>query len=328
MSIKSRILEVLEKNRSQAISGQELADHLSVSRAAVWKAIQSLKEEGYQIEATTNKGYQLLDNNDILSGEGIKAFLLPEYRNNSIIVYKKIDSTNLQGKKTAATGVENGTVILAEEQTEGRGRLGRSFFSPADTGIYMSIILKPQKSLNDFLLITVAAAVGVCRVIKKLTNKEPKIKWVNDIFLDNKKVCGILTEAVSNFEIGMVESVILGIGLNVKTDENQFPEELRKIAGSLFPEGITRNQIAAEIINEIMNLSENLEDQSLIEEYKEYSLVLGKIISYNKNGNLYSAKAIDINNQGNLVVENEQGEVSIIQSGEVTIGSRQILGNL
>jgi BirA family biotin operon repressor/biotin-[acetyl-CoA-carboxylase] ligase len=123
----------------------------------------------------------------------------------------------------------------------------------------------------------------------------------------------------------MVESVILGIGLNIKTDENQFPEELREIAGSLFPEGITRNQIAAEIINEIMNLSENLEDKSLIEEYKKYSLVLGKVISYNKNGESYTAKAIDINNQGNLVVENEQGETYVIQSGEVSIGSRQML---
>lgn len=325
MSIKSRVLEVLEKNRAKAISGQELADYLSVSRAAIWKAIRSLKEEGYQIEATTNKGYLLLDHNDIVSGEGIKTFLLPEYQNNPIIVYKQIDSTNLQGKKIAATGAANGTVILAEEQTQGRGRLGRSFFSPSQTGIYMSIILKPQKSLNDFLLITVAAAVGVCRAIKKLTHKEPKIKWVNDIFLEGKKICGILTEAVSNFEIGTIESVILGIGLNVKTSENQFPDELREIAGSLFPEGITRNQIAAEIINEIMNLSENLEDTSLIEEYKEYSLVLGKIISYKKNEALFTAKAIDINNQGNLIVENDKGEISVIQSGEVTIGSRQML---
>lgn len=327
MSVKSRVLEIMEKNRSKAISGQELADYLSVSRAAIWKAIRSLKEEGYQIEATTNKGYLLMDNNDILSGEGIKTYLQPEYQNNPVIVYKQIDSTNLEGKKIAAVGTKHGTVILAEEQTEGRGRLGRSFYSPAQTGIYMSIILKPQKSLNDFLLITVAAAVGVCRVIKKLTDKKPQIKWVNDIFLDNKKICGILTEAVSNFEIGMVESVILGIGINIKTNENQFPEELREIAGSLFSEGITRNQIAAEIINEIMKLSENLEDKTLIEEYKKYSLVLGKIISYNKNGEIYTAKAIDINNQGNLVVENEQGETYIIQSGEVSIGSGQILGN-
>jgi BirA family biotin operon repressor/biotin-[acetyl-CoA-carboxylase] ligase len=124
-----------------------------------------------------------------------------------------------------------------------------------------------------------------------------------------------------------VESVILGIGLNVKTNETQFPEELRKVAGSLFPDGITRNQIAAEIINEIMNLSENLENSTLIEEYKAYSLMLGKVISYNKNGELYTAKAIDINNQGNLVVENEQGETYVIQSGEVTIGSRQMTEN-
>ena len=327
MSVKNEVLHILESNRGRNISGQELADTLMVSRTAIWKAINSLKDEGYMI-AAANKGYSLSTSSDVLSSEGIRLYLNEEFSNIPIVVYKTIASTNSEAKLLAVQNAVHGTTVISEEQTKGRGRFGRDFFSPSDSGIYMSIILKPKLNIENSVLVTTAAAVAVCHAIEKFTNDLPMIKWVNDIFLDNKKVCGILTEAVSNFEIGMVESVILGIGLNVKTDENQFPEELRKIAGSLFPEGITRNQIAAEIINEIMNLSENLEDQSLIEEYKEYSLVLGKIISYNKNGNLYSAKAIDINNQGNLVVENEQGEVSIIQSGEVTIGSRQILGNL
>ncbi|KKH92434.1 hypothetical protein EO95_11655 [Methanosarcina sp. 1.H.T.1A.1] len=321
MSLKSEVLRILEENRNTAVSGQELANKLSVSRSAIWKAIQALKEEGYSVNATTNKGYQLSVDNDLLSPEGIEIFLNPKYKKNSITVYQSLSSTNVEAKKMAIGGVEQGAVILAEEQREGRGRLGKSFFSPAKTGIYMSIILCPKMKTSNAILITIASAVAVCRVIEKLTGEEPKIKWVNDILLNEKKICGILTEAVSDFESDTVENVIVGIGINVKTEKEQFPPELRGIATSLFPKNIYRNQLAAEIINELLDLYTQLEDKSFISEYKARSMVLGKDINYYQNGKRHSGRAIDINEIGSLIVQNEEGEIYALQSGEITIGS-------
>ena len=234
MSVKNEILHILESNKGSNISGQELADILSVSRTAVWKAINLLKDEGYPIEAASNKGYSLSVSSDFLSSEGIRLFLNEEYKNIPITVYKTIESTNSEAKLLAVQNAEHGTIVVSEEQTKGRGRFGRDFFSPSDSGIYMSIILKPKLNMENAVLITTAAAVAICDAIEKFTNKVSRIKWVNDIFIGDRKVCGILTEAVTNFESGMMESVIVGIGINVKTKNEDFPLELQDTAGSIF----------------------------------------------------------------------------------------------
>ncbi|MEA5000653.1 MAG: biotin--[acetyl-CoA-carboxylase] ligase [Endomicrobiaceae bacterium] len=323
MRLKNKIIEILEKNRDCSISGQELADKLSVSRTAVWKTIQSLEKDGYIIDASTNKGYKLNENSDIISYEGIKIFLSEKYKKFTVQIYKILDSTNTYAKKIIIDGAKHGTIIIANEQKAGRGRFGRTFFSPADTGIYLSIILKPQKKISDTSLITIAAAVAVCDTIKKTTCSEPKIKWVNDIFLNGKKICGILTEAVSDFESGIVESAVTGIGINIKTAEERFPEDLKRTAGSLFPENISRNQIIAELINNFFELYENLSDKNLIERYKEYSLVLGKEITYFKDDKTQTGTAVDINENGNLIIKDKNKKTSVLESGEVTLNSKK-----
>lgn len=323
MSVKESVLKILEENRETSISGEELAKYLSVSRAAVWKAINALRGEGYNITAVTNRGYQLTKDNDLLSAEGIKIFLNPKYNENYIRVYKTIDSTNQEAKKLLMDDdIPHGTVLLSEEQTAGRGRFQRKFFSPSNNGIYMSVILRPNIELSKAIHITTSAAVSVCRAIENLTNKRPKIKWVNDIFLDEKKICGILTEASGNFESGRVENVVVGIGINFKTKEADFPDDIKDVAGSIF-EGeepnITRNQLVAEILNELLYMCDNLEDKSIMQEYKVLSFVLGKKVSFLKNNRLNKAKAVDISDEGALVVQYENGDLDYLNSGEISI---------
>ncbi|MDZ5254175.1 biotin--[acetyl-CoA-carboxylase] ligase [Clostridium sp. LIBA-8841] len=323
MSVKESVLKILEENRETSISGEELAKYLSVSRAAVWKAINALRGEGYNITAVTNRGYQLTKDNDLLSVEGIKIFLNPKYNENYIRVYKTIDSTNQEAKKILMDDdIPHGTVLISEEQTAGRGRFQRKFFSPSNKGIYMSVILRPNIELSKAIHITTSAAVSVCRAIENLTNKRPKIKWVNDIFLDGKKICGILTEATGNFESGRVENVVVGIGINFKTKEADFPDDIKDVAGSIFKgeePNITRNQLVAEILNELLYMCDNLEDKSIMEEYKVLSFVLGKEVSFLKNNRLNKAKAIDISNEGALVVQYKNGELDCLNSGEISI---------
>ena len=321
MSVKNEILHILESNKGKTVSGQELADMLDVSRTAVWKAINSLKDEGYSIESTTNKGYSLAESSDMLSAEGIRLYLNEEFKNISLTVYKTIGSTNTEAKLQAVQNAGHGTTIVSEEQTKGRGRFGRDFFSPSDSGIYMSIILKPELNFENSVLITSAAAVVVCNAIEKFTDVSPRIKWVNDIFIDNKKVCGILTEAVTNFESGVLDCVVVGIGINVKTKNEDFPMELQNTAGSIFidDDGFIRNQLTAEIINNIIKISKNLEDKSFMQEYKQRSMILGEHILYKKDNNWHEGYASDIDDYGGLIVYTADGQKITLNSGEVSI---------
>lgn len=320
MSVKNEVLHILESNKGKTISGQELADILEVSRTAVWKAINSLKDEGYSIQAISNKGYSLSISSDVLSAEGIKLYLNEEFKNIPITTYKTVESTNTEAKLLAVQNAKHGTTIIAEEQTRGRGRFGRDFFSPSETGIYMSIIIKPELNIENSVLITTAAAVAVCQAIDKLTGVLPRIKWVNDIFIGDRKVCGILTEAVTNFESGMMDNVVVGIGVNVKTKNEDFPLELQDTAGSIFIENksFIRNQLTAEIINNLLKISDNLEDRSFMQTYKQRSMILGEHILYKKNNNWYEGYALDIDNSGGLIVYTN-GQQITLNSGEVSI---------
>ncbi|TJX13884.1 biotin--[acetyl-CoA-carboxylase] ligase [Tissierella creatinini] len=319
MSVKSEVLNLLEQSGERPISGQEMAEKLLVSRSAIWKAVNSLREDGYIINATTNKGYILGKENDLISEQGIKQYLDISNKKIQIHTYKTITSTNTMAKKMAIEGALDRTILIAEEQTQGRGRYGKSFFSPSGSGIYMSIIIKPNLNLEDPQLITIYTAVSVCRAIEKLTVLSPKIKWVNDIFLNKKKICGILTEATSDFESRTIESIIIGIGINISTREEDFPQELLSIAGSLFPKDVTRNKLIAGILNELFIGINNMNREELINEYKARSFVLGMDISYDKNGEIIYGKAVDINQNGNLVVKTRDGKTEILNSGEISI---------
>lgn len=322
MSVKIEVLKALEENRGTFFSGEALANKLNISRAAVWKAIKQLKEEGYSIKAISNKGYSLSIETDVLSREGINIFLTEENKGLDIEVYKELDSTNVYAKQLAVKGALHGTVVLAEEQTAGRGRRGRSFYSPGSTGIYMSIILRPNMEANEAILITTATSVAVAKAIETVTRIKTGIKWVNDIYIDEKKVAGILTEAVTDFESGKIECVIVGIGINFSTPKNSYPDEIKEIATSLYenkPNDITRNQLVAEIINQVLASFKNLQSKEFIEDYKEKSIVIGRDIYILSNNSKTKAKAIDIDEQGGLIVLTEDGVVKTLNSGEISI---------
>lgn len=320
MSVKNEVLNILEQYKGESISGQNLAEKLGVSRTSIWKSIKSLKEEGYLIDGVSNKGYSLSLSSDVLSSEGIRPFLKDEFNEIPITVYKTINSTNTEAKILSMNNAAHGTVILSEEQTQGRGRMGRNFYSPAESGIYMSIILKPNLNIADSVLITTATAVAVCLAIDKFTDFESKIKWVNDIFINDKKVCGILTEAVTDIESGTINSVIVGIGVNVKTEF--FPTEIKEVAGSIFnsnEDTFVRNQLAAEIINNVLLICNKLEDRSFLDVYKERSMIIGERIRYLKNNQWFEGYAEDIDEFGGLVVFHDDGHKEILHSGEISV---------
>lgn len=316
---------MLEANRESDLSGEEMANRLGVSRTAIWKAVKALREEGYQIEAVNNRGYRLQETTDILSAEGIRLELEEPYRALPIEVCKKVDSTNTELKRRALDGGEHGLVLLAEEQTGGKGRLGRRFYSPPGTGIYMSILLRPELEGADTILVTTAASVAVCRGIRAVLGVETQIKWVNDVYYQDKKICGILTEAVTDCEVGRVDSVVVGIGINYRTED--FPEELKSRAGSVGKRSlIPRNRLAAAVISEFFDIYGHLTERTFLEEYRRRSNVLGRRVRFLEQDVWQEAEAIDIDDDGGLVVEcgGEQGERvrRILHTGEITLRVR------
>jgi BirA family biotin operon repressor/biotin-[acetyl-CoA-carboxylase] ligase len=221
----------------------------------------------------------------------------------------------------AAKGAKEGTVILALEQTEGRGRMGRSFYSPKASGIYFSIILRPKLNLEDSLLITTSAAVAVAQAIERIAGVQAYIKWVNDIFVADKKVCGILTEASLNFESGGLEYAVVGIGINI--DTGTFPDEIRHIAGSIFsdkPKGNpVTSMLVAEVLNNISDMTSRITSKNYLNEYRKRSFLIGKDIFVLKGKEIISAKAVDIDDKARLVVEYEDHTREALLSGEVSI---------
>lgn len=322
MSVKTELLSILEANREKDLSGEELAKKMGVSRTSIWKAVKALKNEGYLIEAANNRGYRLQEKTDVLSEEGIRLELDKKYQDFSIEVHKTLDSTNEEIKRRILDGAAHGLTMLAEQQTKGKGRLGRNFYSPAGTGIYMSILIKPELEGSDAVLITTATSVAVCRGIRKVLGLEPQIKWVNDIYLRDKKICGILTEAISDFEMGKIDSIIVGIGINYSTDD--FPEELRERAGSLGAENhVPRNELVAAVLNEFWEIYNDITGREFMEEYRRRSNVIGKEVRFLEKDVWQEAKALDIDEDGGLVVEYADSDGKRVKrtlhTGEITL---------
>ena len=325
MSTKNRILELLEQRRGESISGEHLAGILCISRNAVGKAVKELQKDGYNIVAVTNKGYCLSEENDIISIPGIKPFLSEKSQPyaDKIQIYKSQETTHKTAKEMAVAGAEHGTVIISDCQTAGRGRYSRNFFSPSGGGLYMSLVLRPEGlHFENPTSVTAFAAVSVCEAIESISKKAPKIKWVNDIFLDGKKVCGILSEAVTDFESGGLDWVVLGIGVNVSIRTEEFPGDLQSLATSIYPDekmpGV-RNKLAAEIINRILGFETSPRETEIFEKYKKRLMMLGKEITVIHNQMEYRATAIDVDSVGRLIVKNENGESISLSSGEIRI---------
>ena len=254
-----------------------------------------------------------------------KEFIIEKTVGNSlakkVIVLEETDSTNRYLKELAAEGAEEGTVVIAERQSHGRGRLGRSFFSPEEKGIYMSVLLRPEIELQKSVRITSMAAVAVARAIERVCGVKAQIKWVNDVFLNNRKVCGILTEAGFDQEGKRLSHAVLGIGVNVGTME--FPEELRTIATSVCNEcgkEVSREELIVEIVRELAYWYPSLQDGSFLKESRERSLLLGKdILVVGTTGQeSFGAKAVDLDDMGHLLIEKD-GKIQLLHSGEVSI---------
>ena len=319
MTTKDAVLAFLEKDRGRFVSGPELAEKLSLSRTAVWKAIRALEAEGHEITAVKNKGYRLETGSDRLSAAGISACLPEKHRTCAINFFETTDSTNTQAKRLALEGAPHGTIVAASEQTAGRGRSGKAFFSP-DTGLYVTVILKPPAGMPDPQKITIAAAVAVCRAVEAQTALKPQIKWVNDVYLDGKKVCGILTEAVTDLESGGIDSIVVGIGVNCAIPAERIPKELVGIVGSLNAEGLSRSRLAADIAAFVLDAFDDLDAPALIDDYRRRSFLFGKEIGFKRNGEALNGTVTGISDAGNLLVRLGSGETLSLSSGEVTIG--------
>lgn len=320
MSTKEKVIEEL-LNSKEYISGETLAQKLGVGRNSVWKAVKQLQEEGFNIQAINNKGYILKDTGDILTRELIKNFL-DKNDKREIIVLDETDSTNNYAKDLARKGAENGTAVIADCQTAGKGRMGRSFYSPRGTSIYLSIILRPQTDMETSQLITSCAAVAAAQAIDKICGTDVKIKWVNDLFLNGKKICGILTEASVNFEIGQPEYAVVGIGINVKSIKNIFPQELLNVAASIEDETgktVSRAEIIAEILKNMDALTKNLSDTSFLEDYRRRSFIVGNRVSVSKFGREIPALAVGISHNAGLIVRYDDGAEETLNSGEARI---------
>lgn len=320
--MKEKILRILKENPEDFISGEAISEKFDVSRSAVWKHINTLKEEGYEIESQTRKGYKLVSSPDILTLSEIEENLDTDFIGRNIHYFESLSSTNIKAKEIAMEMPE-GTIIISEEQTRGKGRLGRDWTSPKGKGIWMSIILKPDLEPVEVAKLTLIGAAAVHQGLMEMEIKS-QIKWPNDIIIERKKVCGILTEM--SCELNIINYCIMGIGINVNLDAKDFPKELENKATSLkifTGEKINRKLLLANILNHFEKLYipfvEKKDISKSIEISKENSILLGENIRIIRGETEKIGKAIDIDNEGQLIVELENGNIEKVFSGEVSI---------
>lgn len=339
MTTKQKVFEVLSQNIGETVSGEKLAQECGVSRAAIWKAVKAIREDGFMVEATNNSGYSLCDGQtaDVFSKESLGYELaqnFPEYADSHIECFSTIDSTNTYAKKFLLDSGKNfhHSIIAAESQTAGRGRIGRSFESPAGTGVYFSLIVTPKGGITQPAFITASTAVAVCRAIKKLYGVEPAIKWINDIYIENKgqlkKCAGILTEGITNFETGQIESAVIGIGVNISPSEQIKKSDAAGVAGyiteaknvgSAFP---SRCRFIAEIAGQVFGILEK-PPAKVIAEYKKQVFLIGQKITVHPligdDKTAYTATAVNVDKNAGLVVKLADGSKRTLNSGEVTL---------
>ncbi len=322
--MKHKILEVL-KNSEEYISGQELCDTFNVSRTAIWKNIKSLKEEGYEIDSVNNKGYRLIKAPNSINEVSVKSELNTNWIGKYIEYYDEIDSTNIRAKQLGEENGANGSVVIANTQTNGRGRRGNRWESQEGDSISITILLRPEIEADKASGLTLVAAMAVVNGINNIEGLEAKIKWPNDIVVNSKKVVGILTEMSTDMEY--VNYVVVGIGINVNTEK--FPDEISDIATSLKLElgaEINRSKLIADILFEFEKYYEifmRTGDLTLLSE--EYdNLLINKdeevyIIDRKNEANKIKRIAIGIDKDGGLIVKNEKGDFEKIISGEVSV---------
>ena len=327
-NVKEQVLTILNKYKGEYKSGEELASDIGVSRTAVWKAINSLREQGFNIQGSTKSGYILSSDTDILDKETIAASLSTDaWAFYKIECVKEIDSTNDELKRRVFSYEKEGLTIIAESQTKGKGRRGRSFFSPNNTGLYLSVLLRPDLSIEDSVLITTLASVAGAKAVEQVNASlkpgDVKIKWVNDLFLDNKKISGILTEGNISMETGKLDYAVLGIGFNIESPEVSWPSDIAGTAGSIFdkkaPAG-TRNALATAFLNLFLDYYKKLPKLDYLDEYRNRQLSLDKNIRVITAAGERTAKCLGVNDRCELIVRFDgESRDTTLNSGEISI---------
>ena len=321
MSLKDEILEVL-RSSGDFCSGQELCRRFGVTRTAVWKAVSRLKEEGYQIEARQNRGYRLMTDGDVMNETELREALKDDRFLEDVCFFRQIDSTNLEVKRRADQGARGPLLIVADEQTAGRGRRGRNWSSPPGTSIYMSLLLRPKIRPENASMLTLVCALAVAGAIAETTGLGTAIKWPNDVVIRGKKICGILTEM--NTEMGEIGFVVPGIGINVNTTD--FPEEIRETATSLKLElgrDVLRTPVVAAFVRCFARYYETFlktEDLSELKPVYEKLLVNRdrQVLVLDPAGE-WKGVAKGITRTGELLVQREDGSIAEVRSGEVSV---------
>lgn len=318
MTTKETVLQCLTQADGAAVSGAQMAEQAGVSRAAVWKAICALRDDGYAIDAVTRGGYTLRADGGRLTAAAVTARLRTPGL--AVTALENTDSTNTCVRRLAEDGAPEGTVVVAAAQTAGRGRSGKSFLSPAGTGLYMSVLLRPQLAMGDALLITTAAAVAVAHAVERVAAVTAQIKWVNDVYVDGKKVCGILTEGALDLENGGLRYAILGIGINLCPPAGGFPPELVPIAGALTETGgeALRAPLTAAVLDEFFALYPHLTEKPFFEDYVSRSLLTGRQIEVLRGGTRIPATALGIDGDFHLHVIYADGREEHLAAGEVS----------
>ena len=321
--LKEEIVKLLKMENNAYLSGQRISTQLGVSRAAVWKAIEALRKEGYEIDSRSNRGYRLVRTPDVIDAEAL-SHLNTRQMGRRVLYFDSLDSTNNEIKRQSIDHVENGLVIIADCQTGGRGRRGRAFLSPAGKGLYLSLLMQPRCSMEELSMLTAWSAVALCGAVERACGIRPGIKWPNDLVLRGKKLCGVLTELELEAETGHPRYVIVGIGTNVFQTEADFGPEVAPIAISLAqvldtpPE---RTALAAEILRAMDALYQDFPQarQQYLEQYRKDCLTLGRDISVVRPDGTRRGFAAGINEDFALVVRWEDGTEEVLSAGEVSV---------
>lgn len=306
------------------VSGQMLSERLGVSRMTISKAVAALREQGYEIEAAPRRGYRFLCAPDLLSAAEIRAALGAHPWDDRIIVLPEVDSTNNYAKQIAQGGAPDGTVVLAETQTGGRGRMGRSFSSPAGLGLYLTVLLRPNLPAEALGSLTTLAAVAVCDAVEAVCGVRPGVKWPNDPVMDGKKLCGILTELSIEAESGMADFVVIGAGVNVRQTPADFPPEVRETATSIFQQTgktIRRAALAAEMISALSRIPAALQSgmESWMARYRADCVTVGRQVRVLRGQHAREAFADGVDEDGALLVTWDDGTRGRVFSGEVSV---------
>lgn len=319
--MKAEILRTLRESDGY-VSGQELCNKFGVSRTAIWKAMNQLKEAGYVIEAQQNKGYHIVSAPDVMTVAELQSIRETKWAGQEIFYYDVTDSTNTRIRELAEQGYPQGTLAVANQQSDGKGRRGRSWESPANTGIFMSLLLKPDMNPNNASMLTLVTAMATAKALTEITGEPAQIKWPNDIVLNGKKMCGILTEMSAQFDY--INHIVIGIGINVHNED--FPEDISHMASSLKLECGGKSFRRAEIIEKLLEKFEHyyeifMETEDLSALVKEYNSML---VNMHKNVKVldpkdpFEGKAMGITTHGELMVDTWESR-KLVSSGEVSV---------